>query len=76
MHSFIAAMMIEFYNHKHKYKHIPYSHFIGIAFSFQCGLGVIIHNWAPSSEDVAMFYSVSLIWGSVVGCWEFIITCK
>ena len=77
MHGDIALMIIEtIYNYKHKYKHISYSNFIGIAFSFQCGLAVIIRNWAPSSQDVAMFYSVSFIWGSVVVCWEFMITCK
>ena len=59
-------------------KCIPYTHciFSVVALGFQSGLGIILCQWVPSSDDQAMFYATSFIWGTTSASWEFLILCK
>merc|ERR1719507_1210602 len=43
-----------------------------LALGLQCGLGIVLCGWVPSSEDKAMFYATSFIWGSTAASWDFL----
>ena len=60
------------------YQFIKLNHnsFLVLALGLQCGLSTILYGWVPSSEDQAMFYATSFIWGATSASLEFLIMCK